>query len=61
MLSDTEACERLGVALIALGNEAAANPTANTALIAARLALTAYQMALLASIEQQPKIQPPPY
>lgn len=60
-LSDHEAYERLHAALLALGREAAKGTAANTALTAARVALSAYQMALVAAIDRQPRLAPPPW
>jgi len=63
MLSEREAYELLHSAILLLGMSGGATPAANTALIAARLALTAYQMALLAAMDAEPPrvLLPPPY
>ena len=52
MLTDIDVYNRLQRAIEALGNEGAETVHGNTALDAARLALTAYQVALLANMEK---------
>ncbi|MGX9443866.1 hypothetical protein ACWX0K_14990 [Nitrobacteraceae bacterium UC4446_H13] len=48
---------------MALGKEGGITPAANTALTTARLALVAFQMALIRSMDAPPKqdLPPPPY
>lgn len=62
-LTDIQAYDRLHDATMALGKESGVTPAADTALTSARLALTAFQMALVRSMEAPPKedLPPPPY
>jgi hypothetical protein len=62
-LNDIEAHERLHDAALALGNEGGLTPAGDTALTSARVALVAFQMALVKAMEAPPKedLPPPPY
>lgn len=65
LLSDLDTFNRIYAAILALGNEDAETKHGQTAITTARLALTALQMALLASMreatpEPASTIPPPP-
>lgn len=62
-LNDVEAYDRLHEAALKLGNEGGLTPAANTALYSARLAIVAFQLTLVRSMEAPPKspLPPPPY
>lgn len=61
-LTDIEVHERLHAAALALGNEGALTPAADTALRTARLALVSFQMALVRAMETPSRpLPPPPY
>jgi hypothetical protein len=62
-LNDIESYDRLHDAAMALGKESGVTPAGDTALTSARLALTAFQMALVRAMEAPPKedLPPPPY
>ena len=62
-LNDIQAYDRLHDAAQALGKEGGLTPAGDTALASARTALTAFQMALLRSMDAPPKedLPPPPY
>jgi hypothetical protein len=62
-LTDIQAYDRLHDAAMALGKDGGISPAANTALTSARLALVAFQMALVRSMDAPPKqdLPPPPY
>ena len=57
-LNDDEAYGRLHAALLALGRESGITQAANTALEAARRALTALQIGLLRSMEKKDDANP---
>jgi hypothetical protein len=62
-LTDIEAYDRLHAAMQRLGDERALTPAADTALRSARLALVAFQIAIVRAMETPPKapLPPPPY
>ncbi len=62
-LTDIQAYDRLHDATLALGKDGGISPAANTALTSARLALVAFQMALIRNMDAPPKqdLPPPPY
>lgn len=62
-LSDVQAYDRLHDAAQTLGKEGGLTPAADTALTSARVALVAFQMALVRAMEAPPKedLPPPPY
>ena len=61
-LTDIQSYDRLHAAAQALGDEGGVTPAADTALKSARLAIVAFQMALLRSMETPvERVPPPPY
>jgi hypothetical protein len=62
-LTDIESYDRLHAAALTLGKEGGLTPAANTALQSARLALVAFQMALIRAMDAPPRkdLPPPPY
>lgn len=62
-LSDVQAYDRLHDAAQTLGKEGGLTPAADTALTSARIALVAFQIALVRAMEAEPRqdLPPPPY